>query len=235
MKKLIAILLALVLVLAMTACGSEETATPAAEEAAPAATEEAATPAEEAAPAAAEESLEVSDATPVVNAYGTFDKSLISGGVLLTSVGQSADGATMETLLKKSGVEYTANFTATDADLDGIGVLIVATGASTKGLGNAGISIEDETSRSEALLKACDEKGITVIMCHIGGSARRGGTSDQFIQLVMEHSAYMIVVADGNTYDGSFSISDYCKDNSVPLTLVKSMSNVLTPLGEIFG
>jgi len=229
MKKALALVLSLIMLFALVACGSEKAAPAAEKEAAPAAE---AAPAEETAPAEEAAAVtEPTDAEPVVNLNGDY-AGAGEGTVLLTSVGQSADSATMGTLLKKAGVEYVDNGVATADDLDGVGVVFVAAGASTKGLGNAGITIEDEMARAEALLAACKEKGISVVCCHIGGSARRGGTSDQFIQLVMDYSNYMIVVADGNT-DGLFT--DYCAANSIPLTLVKSMANVLTPLGEIFG
>lgn len=225
MKKLTALLIAAVMVFALAACGSS--AEPAAQ-AAPAqqAAPAESAPAEEAAPAA----TEVSDANPVVN-IGEFDNSVISGSVLLTSVGQSADSSMMEALLKKVGVEYTLNNTATADDLGAYGTVVVVAGASTKGLGAAGISTDDEMARAEALLAACKEAGKPVVMVHIGGESRRGSLSDQFTQVVMDNADYMVVVADGDK-DGFFS--NYAA-NGTPLTLVKSLANVVTPLSEVFG
>lgn len=241
MKKLIALVLALIMVLALCACGGDTATAPAPEaakeEAAPAPVEEAKeeaapAPAEEEAAAPAEGGTYCTDETPVVTLYGDFTAANVNGNVLVTNVGQNADSATMESLMKKAGAAYDTNNLATAEDVTSYGTVIVVCGASGKGLGSAGISQEEELARAEELLKACKDNGITVILAHLGGSGRRGTTSDQFIEVVMGSADYMLVVEDGN-FDGFFT--DYCEKNNVPLTLVKSAKNAASLVGDLFA
>lgn len=57
-------------------------------------------------------------------------------------------------------------------------------GASVKGFGAAGITVETELARTRAVLAAAQAAGTTVIGVHIGGAERRGCLSEQFIELV---------------------------------------------------
>lgn len=233
MKKLIAMLLAVMMLLALTACGKDEApaapATPAAPSA-PTATEALAAPAETPAEApAAAAGTEVSASNPVVNINGEFDTAKIQGGILVTSSGQGGDDDTVGLFLNMcKGVQYASNSSATAADLDGVGTLIVAVGASNKGLGGAGISASEELARTEALLKAAKEKGITVILSHTGGEGRRGSTSDQFIDAALPYADYMIVVAAGDG-DGKFSSA------GVPTTLVNSTKDAIGVYQGLFA
>lgn len=229
MKKISAIVLAAAMAVSMVACGgssapaaSEAPAAPAASEAAPAASE--------AAPA--EGGALTSESTPVVNLNGEFTKDKIQEGVLLTNVGQSADTATIASLLTRANAAFDEEDLATADNLEGHGTLIVVAGASTKGLGSAGISQEEELARAKDLLAAADSKGMTIILAHIGGSGRRGSTSDLFIDVVKPYADYMLVVEDGNG-DGYFT--DYCAANNIPLTLVKSAKNASETISALFA
>jgi len=231
MKKVIAVLLAVMMLLALTACGKDETPAASTTPAAPAATETpAAAPAAEA-PAATEAPADtsVSASNPVVNINGEFDTAKVQGAILVTSSGQGGDDDTVGLFLNMcNGVQYTSNSSATADDLDSVGTLIVAVGASNKGLGGAGISASDELTRTEELLKAAKEKGITVILSHTGGEGRRGSTSDQFIDAALPYADYMIVVASGDA-DGKFS------NAGVPTTLVNSTKDAIGVYQGLFA
>ena len=230
MKKALVILLALMMVLSTAACGSSSTTTAAT----PAPTEApAAEPAaEEAAPAAEAGETYTSDDTPVVNLYGEFTADSVQEGILVTNIGQSADSATMASLLKRAGAEYEENDLATADDLAGYGTLIVVAGASSKGLGSGGNSQDEELARAESLLAAAKDANMTIILAHLGGSGRRGNISDIFIEKVMDSADYMLVVEDGNS-DGYFT--SYCEANNIPLTLVKSAKNASDTVAELFA
>lgn len=118
---------------------------------------------------------------------------------LITSFGQSSDVAIVKVILNtqlKLGLDVRP--TATAADLEGMKTLVAVVGASTKGLGAAGLDIEKEVARAGALVKAAREKGIRILVLHTGGEARRGKTSNDVIQVVMPEADYAIVVAAGN-------------------------------------
>ena len=232
MKKLAAVLaLALSLSLTLTACGGGNDAPAATQPAGnntPAATEPAANE-----PAAEGGYTFRTDATnKVVTENGTFGKDNVSGDVLVTSIGQSADVSMLDALMKKVGAAYTFNATASADEVANYGTVILASGASSKGLGAAGISQEDELARAQAIVDTCKDKGIVVIMAHLGGSARRGALSDQFNDIALTCANYILVVEEGNN-DGKFTTA--AVDKGIPVTLVNSIADTLTPLTDIFG
>lgn len=233
MKKISLILAAaLSCSLLLTACGGGETetttSTPATSEPSTSTTE----------PATTEESTDgyvfrTSDSNRVVTENGTFTKENAEGPVLITSLGQSADVSMLDALMKKAGAtDYTFNATASAEEVAGYKTVIIACGASSKGLGAAGISQEDELARGEAIVKAAEDNGITVIAAHLGGTARRGALSDKFNDLALSCANYILVVEEGND-DNKFT--DAATDKGIPVTLLYTIADALTPLTEIFG
>ena len=135
--------------------------------------------------------------------------------ILLTSCGQSADVLMLKTLMAKDSLTFDYKPDAKAADLEGKGSLIVVVGGSSKGLGAAQISAEDESARVGALLDAAHTAGIPVLAVHMGGMNRRGALSDPFNQLGAENAARIIVVKGGDN-DGFFTKISTAKN--IPLT-----------------
>lgn len=149
--------------------------------------------------------------------------------LLLTSAGGSADGNLAGVLLQRLGIEYTANHAARVSDLAGFKTLVLVPGFSSKGLGSAGISRDQELTRVAALLKAAKDEGIPVLTLHLGGKARRGPQSDDFNRLAAEAAGLMIVVAQGDE-DGFFS--EISEGAGVPLVKAPNIAGAMEPLGE---
>ena len=153
--------------------------------------------------------------------------------VLVTSFGQSTDGSMIEQVMKRlKTVSYSYNPTATGADLDGVKTVVIAVGNSTKGLGAAGISQEQETARAQEFMAAVEKKGVKVILCHIGGATRRGSLSDAFADMVLPLSSYMVVKEDGNE-DSKFT--SYASAHSIPITLVYGSKDTVDAFRLIFN
>lgn len=152
--------------------------------------------------------------------------------VLVTSFGQSTDGSMIEQVMKRlKTVAYTYNPTATGADLAGIKTVVIAVGNSTKGLGAAGISQEQETQRAKEFMAAVKNAGVDVICCHIGGATRRGALSDAFADMVLPLSSFIVVKEDGNE-DGKFTT--FATSNNVPITLVYGSKDTVDAFKAIF-
>ena len=162
---------------------------------------------------------------------GEFDKALIREPVLVTSIGQSADVSMLDALLKKVGATYTFNPTASAEELSGYKTVIIAAGASSKGLGAAGISQEDEIARAEAMMKLVEENEITVILMHLGGGTRRGPLSDRFSDMVLEKAVYIVMVEDGNQ-DNKFT--NLALEKQVPITLMSTIADAIGILKDLF-
>ena len=154
------------------------------------------------------------------------------GPVLVTSFGQSTDGSMIEQVMKRlKTVAYTYNPTATSADLGGVKTVVIAVGNSTKGLGAAGISQDQETARAKAFMAAAKKAGVKVICCHIGGATRRGALSDAFADMVLPLSSYILVKEDGNE-DGKFT--SFAAANNIPITLVYGSKDTVDAFKQIF-
>lgn len=241
MKKIIAMLLALLFVIALAACGSK--------------TEEAASaPVATQAPAAEQKQETYTSSQGTVDGYdpnqktefamntsesvrtfniGEVDPALFATPILVTSFGQSADTSMMDAIMKRSGVkDYAFNALATDADIKNYKTVIIVCGASSKGLGAAGISEADETARAEKIMAAIKETNPAVIMCHLGGSMRRGTLSDKLTDMVLEVAKYMVVVEDAN-FDGKFTT--VAQEKNIPLTYLFAIKDGMDVFSALFN
>ena len=217
MKKLGIFIAASALTLSLAACGSGASGTTTT---AAAAETTAAASAETTAAGAATELTEIS-------------AGMCSTPAILTSIGQSADVDIANTLCTKAGIEVTMNKNITGADLpDDCKTLILAVGGSSKGLGAAGIDADQELARTDALISAAKEKGITVLALHTGGSARRGTLSDSFITPAFQGCDAAIVVSEGDS-DGL--MSGILSGNGTPAIYVDNTAGTLDALKTAFG
>ena len=173
------------------------------------------------------------NATQKYVTFGTQDISY-EGPYCLTAIGQSADVAMMDALFKMVGVkDYSFDTLATPNDIAKAKTVIICSGMSSKGLGAAGISLEDEKIRADQVLAICKSRGINVVFAHLGGSARRGPTSDEFSDQVMGLASYMLVVeGGGGNDDGKFTT--FATRNNVPITLTYNIVDCLDTLRQLF-
>lgn len=150
---------------------------------------------------------------------------------LLTSAGQSAEVQLASVLAKRAGLTFSLVKLAQPEDLDGNKTLALSIGASMKGLGAAGLDIDQEKLRVRALLDAAATRGIPVLALHLGGNARRGQLTDDLAAELLPSAALLIVVKSGNE-DGFFS--GLCERHNVPLLEVERASDALQPFKAAF-
>lgn len=117
--------------------------------------------------------------------------------------------------------------------------LIIVMGASLKGMGAAGISMEDELSRIESLIEEAQNQGITIIGAHIEGMKRRargaapGDNTDELsIDAVAPHSDILVINKEGNQ-DGRFTL--IAENKNIPLVVVEQNLDLLKELDKIFS
>lgn len=166
--------------------------------------------------------------------------------VLLTSCGQSPGPARVKFFLSRLKLEHEFLEQATAQDLierqeagNQVKALIIVTGASLKGMGAAGVSIDDELARTDALISEAKRQGITVIGAHVEGMSRRaqgaepGDNSDELsIDAVCPRSDLMIVRQDGNE-DRRFSIIS--ENQGIPLILFEKNMELGEVLQNVFA
>ena len=161
-----------------------------------------------------------------------FSQATFEQPILITSAGQSADVKLVKLLAKRAAIQGETKILATDADMNGIKTLIIVPGFSSKGLGSAGISQEDEMKRVEKLVATAKEKNIPIVMMHIGGKARRGGQSDGFCEIIANNCEAMIVVKKGNE-DAFFT--EIAKTKNIEIHEVDKISGAGVPMKKIFN
>ncbi len=170
--------------------------------------------------------------------------------VLVTSCGQSPGATMLKVIFMKMNLEqppkaYEIDMLATADSLKSAKdagtpykSLIIVMGASLKGMGAAGISMDDEISRTKALIAEARNQEIKIIGAHIEGLKRRAqgaavgdNTDEQSIDTVAPNSQLLIVRKDGNE-DGRFTI--IANEKNTPLILVEKNLDLLQELQKIY-
>jgi len=134
----------------------------------------------------------------------------------MTCPGQAPEYAILEVYLKKEKINYTMDPLMEPSDLKTAKCLILIIGGSGKGLGAAGIDLDDEAKRAKALIAEARKLKIPIIGFHIGGEARLGENSQVMIDDVTPLCDFVIVRKDGDV-NGDFS-----KNKSIPATFVNT-------------
>ncbi len=166
--------------------------------------------------------------------------------VLITSCGQSNAPTTIKVVMQRLKMAFDIDPLATPETLQAKAkagtpykTLIITMGASLKGMGAAGIEIEDELARAAALIAEARKEGIAIIGAHIEGMKRRsqgaaaGDTTDeQSIDAVAPNSAILLVYKEGNA-DGRFTAIAQAK--KVPLIEFEKTVDLIPTLEKLFA
>jgi hypothetical protein len=171
--------------------------------------------------------------------------------VLLTSCGQSPGANMLKAIFMRLKLQhepkaYELVTAATPDDLktaqdagSPYKTMIIVMGASLKGMGAAGISMDDELDRAAQLIEAAHARGITVIGAHIEGMKRRaqgadpGDNTDELsIDAIAPKSDILIIRKDGNE-DGRFSA--IAQEKSIPLLEVEKNMELFEVLKQMFS
>lgn len=137
--------------------------------------------------------------------------------ILITSIGQSADGRMVNILLTRHNIETVYEQLASAEVIEDFKIVIAVVGGSSKGLGAAGIDKNDEIDRTKSLIQEIEDQEVVLLVMHIGGEARRGALSDAFLDEIVPYADHLIVVETGNM-DGYFT--DISKEKEISMEVV---------------
>ncbi len=170
--------------------------------------------------------------------------------VLITSCGQCAGTNMIKVLFMRLKLQaeppaYEMNTLATAEDLrkakeDGTPFksVIIVMGASLKGMGAAGIDIEDEIERASQLIQEARTQGITIIGAHITGMKNRAqgaapsdNTDELSIDAVAPESDLLLINKGGNE-DSRFTVIS--QEKNIPMIQVEKNLELLEKLKEFF-
>lgn len=183
--------------------------------------------------------------------------------VLNTSAGQSADVETLNVICEEAGVTYDyCDVPTVDLIKAGVGLgdaesgpgfhvevhtdlgtypkatpyktIIFAIGASLKGMGASGLTVDAEVKRLNEIIDYCKQNDIFIIAMHAAGTSGRGAPgsdNERMIDAVAPFADFIIVVADSNK-DGRFDA--IAKDKGIPLTQVEYALEIVDVLKQVF-
>jgi hypothetical protein len=183
--------------------------------------------------------------------------------VLTTSAGQSADVETLNVICEEADIKYDYCDVPTVELIEaGVGLadkesgpgfhvevntdlttypkgtayktIIFAIGASLKGMGASGLTVDAEVNRLKKIIDYCKQKDIFIIALHAAGTSGRGAPgsdNEKMIDAVAPFADYIIVAADSNK-DGRFT--SIAQDKNIPLTQVEYALEIVDIFKQVF-
>jgi hypothetical protein len=135
----------------------------------------------------------------------------------------------------KDGPGKHTGFLSTESKGTQYKTILIAIGASLKGMGASGLSVDSEVSRIKALIEYAKSKGIKVLGMAIGGDIRRGlpGSPNEVMIDIVAPFCDMIVVTSDTNMDKRFT--QIAKDNNIEFIEVESAFDLLETVPAIFG
>jgi hypothetical protein len=183
--------------------------------------------------------------------------------VLTTSAGQSTDVTTLNIVLDEAGVTYDyCDVPTPEMVADGVGLggresgpgfhvesttdpskypagtpykaVVFAIGASLKGMGASGLTLDSEEARIKKVLDLCKQKKIFVMAVHIGGESKRGpagSDNERMIDAVAPYADYLVVTKDSNK-DGRFT--KLAQSKKIPLAEIEYALGLVDIVKQVF-
>ena len=179
--------------------------------------------------------------------------------ILTTSAGQSTDVVTLNIVLDEAGIAYDyCDVPTAEMVADGVGLggresgpgfhvesttdqakypagtpykaVIFAIGASLKGMGASGLTLDSEEARIKKVIEFCKSKKIFIMAVHIGGESKRGpagSDNERMIDAVAPFADFILITKDSNK-DGRFSkIAEKSKAPLVQVDYALGMVDIL--------
>ena len=175
----------------------------------------------------------------------TAQASTFQTPAFIASVGQSAGAQQARVLAMRAGLEFTFEARPAPEMLEGHETLIVVLGASTKGLGAAGVDMDAEIAWATGLFEKARELGMSIVAMHIEGGTRRGPSSDRVNTTFAPLADHLIVKgaapgqewteaeeADGNA-DGLFT--NIAAEQGISITYIARTLDAVDALQKLFG
>ena len=183
--------------------------------------------------------------------------------VLTTSAGQSTDVTTLNIVLDEAGIVYDyCDVPTSEMVADGVGLggresgpgfhvesltdqekypagtpfkaVIFAIGASLKGMGASGLTLDSEEARLKKVIDLCKREKIFIMAVHIGGESKRGpagSDNERMIDAVAPHADYIVVTKDSNK-DGRFS--KIAEAKKIPLSEIEYALGLVDITKQVF-
>ncbi len=183
--------------------------------------------------------------------------------ILTTSAGQSTDVTTLNIVLDEAGLSYDyCDVPTAEMVADGVGLggresgpgfhiesttdpakfpagtpykaVVFAIGASLKGMGASGLTLDSEEARLKKVLEYCKQHKIFVMAVHIGGESKRGpagSDNERMIDAVAPFADYLVVTKDSNK-DGRFA--KIAQSKKIPMSEIDYALGLVDIVKQVF-
>ena len=183
--------------------------------------------------------------------------------ILTTSAGQSTDVTTLNIVLDEAVLSYDyCDVPTAEMVGDGVGLggresgpgfhvesttdpakfpagtpykaVVFAIGASLKGMGASGLTLDSEEARLKKVLDYCKQHKIFVMAVHIGGESKRGpagSDNERMIDAVAPFADYLVVTKDSNK-DGRFTKISQAK--KIPMSEIDYALGLVDIVKQVF-
>lgn len=153
---------------------------------------------------------------------------------IMTAAGQSPDVLMVKIIAERSKLDFRYKVLAESADLKGMKTMVLVMGVSMKGLGSAGIKLEEEVARVKRLIDQAKKNGMAVVGMFAGGAGGRGGRdqlTDSLISQIAPSMDYLVIIKSGDK-DGFFK--NIASTYHIPMTYMETIVDMNKTVPEMF-
>jgi len=164
-----------------------------------------------------------------ISSVNTFDSPF-----LITAAGQTPDVLMVKIVAERERLDFEYKSLATPADVNQKETLLLVMGVSMKGLGSAGIRLDEEVTRVNELIEAAHSSGIPVIGMFAAGAGGRGGRdqlTDTLLAEIAPRVDYLVVIRSGDR-DGF--LNGIAVENGIPLTYMETIVDMTRIVPAMF-
>jgi len=160
---------------------------------------------------------------------------LLKSPVLITACGQSPGGVYVKVVGRQLKMDVDLEDMATAATLATrpYKTLIIITGTSLKGMGSAGVELDDEIRRCTDLVKAARTAGVKIIVAQVEGASRRVDESDEQSIRSMTPLADLLITHNQANKDGYFTKT--AAEKKIPQIFIDQQLDLLKIFPQIFS
>ncbi|HOA15065.1 MAG TPA: DUF6305 family protein [Bacillota bacterium] len=152
--------------------------------------------------------------------------------IYMTTSGQGPDGMMLDILMNKAmGIPVKFDTVLKAEDCQDVRTLIFVVGYSGKGMTAAGINDAGEEARVKALVELAAKNEAYVVIVHMGGTTRRGASSDKFTDMAAVGAHLIVVIPDSNK-DGYFNKMAEAKGAKLKVVEVPEGGSVRTLVAQ---
>lgn len=160
--------------------------------------------------------------------------------LVVTTCGQSPGSLMAQQLAKREGIAVERHDLLQVEYLiekheagEGFNTLMITIGTSGKGLGAAGIDMNDEEERINALIEEAKNQGMVIIGGQIEGEERRVDSGDERSMEIVAPQVDILIVHVGANKDNYYT--DLAEEKGLPIYYIEGTMETAEPLKQIFG